>query len=290
MPSHELTFDVAARDSEAAEAVCFDTGALSVTLLDAADAPILEPAPGATPLWPNVRCAALFAEEVDRHVVDRALEAALGGSLTNSEWRVIEDRLWEREWLKDFGPMRFGARLWVCPHGLTPPQADAIVVWLDPGLAFGTGTHATTAMCLAWLDSIDLHALDVVDYGCGSGVLAIASLKLGARHADAIDRDPQALIATRDNALRNDVSTAIDVRSTEDPPPLGDVLVANILAEPLIALAPTFASLVRRPGLIALSGILGSQADAVARAFTPWFDMRPFAAHAGWVCLEGVRR
>jgi ribosomal protein L11 methyltransferase len=290
MPYLQLTFDIAARDAEAAEVACLEGGALSVTLLDAADAPILEPAPGETPLWPKVRFAALFAEDVDRDGVDRVLEAALGGPLTNPEWRVIEDRVWEREWLKDFGPMRFGARLWVCPHGQTPPEPDAIVVWLDPGLAFGTGTHTTTAMCLAWLDSIELHALDVVDYGCGSGVLAIAALKLGARHADAIDLDPQALIATRDNALRNGVSTAIDVRSTGDPAPLGDVLIANILAEPLIALARTLASLVRRPGLVALSGILGSQAEAVARAFTPWFDMRPFAAHDGWVCLEGVRR
>lgn len=290
MPFLQLTFDVAARDSEAAEAACFEAGALSVTLLDAAEAPILEPAPGATPLWPTVRLAALFAGDADRAAIDSELATQLGDSMSHPSWKAIADRAWEREWLKDFRPMRFGSRLWVCPNGQAPPQRDATVVWLDPGLAFGTGTHATTAMCLTWLDSIELHTLDVVDYGCGSGVLAIAALRLGARRAAAIDLDPQALIAARDNALRNGVSAAIEVLSTSDPAPLADVLVANILAEPLITLAPRLASLVRRRSLIALSGILASQAEAVASAFTPWFDMRPFAARDEWVCLEGVRR
>lgn len=290
MPFLQLTFEVAARDSEAAEAVCFDAGALSVTLLDAADAPILEPAPGATPLWPTVRLAALFRDDADRGAIDVALALHLVSSLAAAKWEVIADRVWEREWLKDFKPMRFGSRLWVCPHGQAPPQRDATVVWLDPGLAFGTGTHATTAMCLTWLDSIDLQSLDVVDYGCGSGVLAIAALRLGARRAAAIDLDPQALIAARDNALRNGVSAAIEVLLTSDPAPLADVLVANILADPLITLAPRLASLARQRSLIALSGILGPQAEAVASAFTPWFHMRPFATRDEWVCLEGVRQ
>lgn len=290
MPYLQLTFDIAARDAESAETACLELGALSATLLDAADAPILEPAPGVTPLWPTVRLATLFPRDVDRDAVDTGLAALLGGLMTNANWEVLEDREWEREWLKDFRPMRFGARLWVCPNAQAPPLSDATIVWLDPGLAFGTSMHATTAMCLTWLDSIDLHARDVVDYGCGSGVLAIAALKLGARRAAAIDLDPQALIAARDNALRNDVAAAIEVLSTSDPAPLTDVLVANILAEPLISLAPRLAPLVRPQGLIALSGILASQAEAVASAFTPWFDMRPFATRDEWVCLEGVRR
>lgn len=286
----QLAFDIAARDSEAVEAACFDAGALSVTLLDAANAPILEPAPGATPLWPTVRLAALFPADADRAAIDTALAPHLVFLMAVAKWEVIADRVWEREWLKDFRPMRFGARLWVSPSEQAPAQSDATVVWLDPGLAFGTGTHATTAMCLAWLDGIDLQARDVIDYGCGSGVLAIAALKLGARRAAAIDLDPQALTAARDNALRNGVSARLEVLSTADPPPLADVLIANILAEPLIALAPRFASLLYPRGAIALSGILASQADAVASAFTPWFDMRPFAARGEWVCLDGVRR
>lgn len=290
MPFQQLTWVIAAGDAEAVESACLQAGALSVSLFDAADSPILEPALGATPLWPAVRLQALFAEGTDRATVRFVLETLLGRGAVEVSWETVPDRAWEREWLKDFVPMRFGVRLWVCPQGQAPPQADATIVWLDPGLAFGTGTHATTAMCLTWLDGVDLHGVDVIDYGCGSGILAIAALKLGARRATALDLDPQALTATHDNAFRNGVAGSIRVQPASEWPPLADVLLANILAEPLIALAPTLQGLVHRAGAIVLSGILRAQTEAVASAFAPWFDMRPFATRDDWVCLEGVRR
>jgi ribosomal protein L11 methyltransferase len=170
-----------------------------------------------------------------------------------------------------------------------PPAGEATVVWLDPGLAFGTGTHPTTALCLEWLDSAALHALDVIDYGCGSGILAIAAAKLGAGKVTAVDIDPQALSATRDNAVRNGVSDRIVTRTPAEPLDPADVLLANILSEPLIALAERFASLVRPGGRLVLSGILVSQAEAVTVAYRPWFDIAPFATRDSWVCLYGVK-
>ena len=289
MPALQLSIET--RDPEALEAACFEAGAVAVTLLDAADVPILEPAPGATPLWPLVRLVALFEERADRAAIGRAIEDVTGQGLPgNARFELIADRPWEREWLRDFRPMRFGARLWVCPHGQFPAQDDATIVWLDPGIAFGTGSHETTAMCLSWLDVTDVRGLEVTDYGCGSGILAIAAAKLGARLASAVDLDPQALVATRDNAQRNGVAERIEILSTADPAPLADVLLANILAQPLIELAPRFKSMVRPGGVLVLSGILSSQAVAVASAYAPWFDMRSFATLHDWVCLEGVRR
>lgn len=305
MPALQLTFETSS--PEDLEAACFAAGALAVTLLDAANAPIagsgsgiagggsaiLEPAPGETPLWPQVRLVALFEQGTDPAAARLAIESALGeafaGTLGTMNAEELADRPWEREWLKDFRPMRFGTRLWVCPHDQAPPQTDAIVVRLDPGLAFGTGTHETTAMCLSWLDAAQLQHLDVADYGCGSGILAIAALLLGARSASSIDLDPQALVATRENARRNGVEGSLEVLSVTDPRPLVDVLLANILAQPLIDLAPGLKSMVRPGGIAVLSGILESQAEAVASAYAPWFDMRPFATRNDWVCLEGVR-
>lgn len=288
MPALQVTIDT--RTPEPVEAACFACGAQSVTLLDADDTPILEPAVGSTPLWPRVRLVALYPQGTEPQRVRTALEASLGVPLADARFEMVEDRVWEREWLKDFRPTRFGARLWVCPHDQSPPQHGAVTLRLDPGLAFGTGTHETTAMCLTWLDSAELRGLDVLDYGCGSGILAIAALLLGARYASALDIDPQALLATRDNARRNGVEGSLEVLSADDPAPLADVLIANILAQPLIDLAPALKSLVRPRGVAVLSGILVSQAAAVASAYAPWFDMRPFATRNDWVCLEGVRR
>jgi ribosomal protein L11 methyltransferase len=263
---------------------------LSVTLSDAADAPILEPAPGATPLWPTVRLAALFAGDRRPDEIIAALAKSLAAPLPPHRFEPVADRAWEREWLKDFHPMRFGSRLWICPHGRPPPDAEATVVWLDPGLAFGTGTHPTTALCLEWLDSAALHALDVIDYGCGSGILAIAAAKLGAGSVTTVDLDPQALLATRDNAERNGVSDRIVTRTPDEALDPADLLLANILSEPLIALAPRFARLVRPGGRIVLAGILISQAETVTGAYRPWFDIAPFATRDSWVCLHGVKR
>jgi ribosomal protein L11 methyltransferase len=205
-------------------------------------------------------------------------------------FEVLPDKAWEREWLRDFRPMRFGRRLWVCPGGVPAGTPDAIRIELDPGLAFGTGTHPTTALCLEWLDSQDLAGRQVVDYGCGSGILAIAAAKLGAARVVAMDIDPQALIATRENAERNGVSGALGVTGEPRlPARSADVLLANILAGPLVELAPQFAKAMRPSGRLALSGLLAEQAETVTAAYRPWFDIATAATRDGWALLAGRR-
>src|SRR5262245_15784779 len=204
---------------------------------------------------------------------------------------TLVDKVWEREWLRDFHPMCFGQRLWVAPHHSHVHTKGAVIVRLDPGLAFGTGTHATTAMCLAWLDENAGHGQLAIDYGCGSGVLAVAAARLGARAAYAFDIDPQALTATRDNAAANQVGEQVRVVETEDALPRGaDILLANILCGPLCNLAARFADLAAPGGKIVLAGLLASQADEVTRAHAPWFDISPFATRDGWTALAGSRR
>jgi len=189
MPDLQLTFDVGSADPAPIEETLTSLGATSVTLEDAADDPVLEPAPGETPLWPTVRLRALFREDADPRAIQAGLVELLPPT-TLLRFEVLEDRPWEREWLRDFHPMRFGRRLWVCPDGQAAGDANAVRVALDPGLAFGTGTHPTTALCLEWLDGSELRGCRVIDYGCGSGILAIAALKLGAAEAFAYDIDP----------------------------------------------------------------------------------------------------
>jgi ribosomal protein L11 methyltransferase len=289
LPFLQFTADVGAADPGLLEEACFLAGALSVTLTDAADNPVLEPAPGATPLWPTIRLSALFPEQ-DPQRVAALLTTFLDEPLPLHRFEEVRDRLWEREWLKDFRPMRFGKRLWVCPHGAPAPDEDAVVVWLDPGLAFGTGSHPSTRLCLEWLDAAQLNGSEVIDYGCGSGILSIAALRLGARSVVAVDIDPQALIATHDNAARNDVAERVVTFPPEAPIASADILLANILSGPLLELAPRFATLVRPGGRLVLAGLIVSQAGPVTLAYRPWFDIRPSGAHDDWVCLEGVRR
>jgi ribosomal protein L11 methyltransferase len=294
MPFQQLTIDIGAHDPQPVEDALFELGAVSVTLVDAADDPVLEPAPGQTPLWLTVVVRALFADDADPVTLDRELRAMVGDWLPLSSCERIEDKAWEREWLKDFRPMQFGRRLWVCPGGMPAGDRAAVRVELDPGLAFGTGTHATTALCLTWLDSLPesgLRGSTVIDYGCGSGILAVAAIKLGAARAVAMDIDPQALLATRQNAERNAVQERVEV--TGDPEALGvqaDLALANILAGPLVELAPRLARLLRPGGRIALSGLLVGQADAVAAAYQPWFDIALHASRDGWGLLGGLRR
>jgi len=290
VPHLQLTIDIGPRDPAPYEDALFDLGARSVTLEDAADDPVLEPAPGATPLWPTVVVKALFDASADAGGIVAALASRLPGTPT-PRVEVVADRAWEREWLRDFRPMRFGRRLWVCPGGMPAGDADAIRIELDPGLAFGSGTHPTTALCLEWLDAQSLAGTTVVDYGCGSGILAIAAARLGARRVRAVDIDPQALIATVENAARNGVADAIEATSDPTLAPAGaDVLVANILAGPLVELAPRFAAAVVPGGRIALSGLLSEQADAVTAAYRPCFHIGPARERAGWVLLGGHRR
>jgi ribosomal protein L11 methyltransferase len=278
-------------DPGSVEAACFDAGALAVTLSDMRDDPVLEPAPGEVRLWPATRLCALFSAERASAQLIAALGAVLGVTAERIEVAAVEDRVWEREWLAGFHAMRFGRRLWIAPSHEPVSAPGAVVVELDPGLAFGTGTHPTTALCLEWLDAHPPEDTTVIDYGCGSGILAIAAARLGASAAYAWDIDPQAHIATRDNAQRNRVATIVRLAAAEADLPRGaDLLLANILAAPLIELAPRFAQLVRPDGAVVLSGLLDENADAVTAACAPWFDTRVFSGRDGWICLAGVRR
>lgn len=301
MPFLQLALAVGSADPAPFEEALLGAGALSITLEDAADNPVLEPAPGTTPLWPSVQIKALFDADADPAQIEAALRKVLSRPVPDLDFQELADRIWEREWLKDFHPMRFGKRLWICPDGQRPssgllpvPSARSpqpCFIDLDPGLAFGTGTHPTTALCLEWLDGADLHGKTVLDYGCGSGVLAIAALKLGAASAAAVDIDPQAVTATLDNAQRNGVADRLTVSTVAgmDAAP-ADAVLANILAEPLEALAPVLAALVRSGGNIVLSGLLTHQASRVAQQYAPWFDIGPMSVRDDWARIDGVRR
>jgi ribosomal protein L11 methyltransferase len=286
-----LSFPLGLLDAEAAENACFECGATSVTFTDERDDPVLEPAPGEFRLWPATRLQALFSGDEDEAVITRTLVQMLKIPEESITFSRIADRAWEREWLKDFHAMRFGGRLWVAPHHETVDEPGAVVVRLDPGLAFGTGTHPTTAMCLQWLEAHVEPRSQIIDYGCGSGILGIAAVKLGAREAHCFDIDPQALLATRENAEANGVANIVRVYESPDRLPRGvDLLVANILSGPLCELAPSFAGLVRPDGPLVLAGLMSYQVPEVTQAHSAWFDMQPFARRDDWVGLAGRRR
>ena len=286
----QISFDLGALPIEAAEQACVDCGASAITLADARDEPVLEPAPGEMRLWPATRLQALFAPGTPRDTTVHGLGVALGLDPAELEVRWIADRAWEREWLREFHARRFGRRLWICPHHEQVTDPGAAVVRLDPGLAFGTGSHPTTALCLEWLDAHPPVDRDVIDYGCGSGVLALAAARLGAHTVHCFDIDPQALIATRDNAAVNRLSGHI--RPCESAEALAApvaLLMANILLTPLVALAPRFGALVRPEGGILLAGLLESQTEEARQAYSPWFTLSPFGAREGWIGLSGSR-
>ncbi len=268
-------------------------GAVSVTLSDAADEALLEPAPGESPLWQQTRVSGLFPGDTDTQRLHSQIgEAAKPGECGDLQLERLQDRPWERVWLENFHPLRFGRRLWVCPAGQRPPlHANDVVVDLDPGLAFGTGTHQTTALCLGWLDSADLRGKTVIDFGCGSGILAIAALKLGAAQVVAVDHDPQALDATRDNAEKNAVLEQLQIRHSKELPDIrADLLLANILAGTLIELEPSLADHCRGGGTILLSGILEDQQQAVVDAYTGDFQITASETRDEWLLLEARRR
>ena len=266
-------------------------GAVAVTLGDAGDEPMLEPGPGETPLWQATRITGLFEGDTDadalRSAIDQALNTDGSRSLTLNR---LEDRDWERAWMDQFQPMQFGRRLWVRPSGKEVAQRDAVIVDLDPGLAFGTGTHQTTALCLSWLDGHDLRGKHVIDFGCGSGILAIAALKLGASSAVAVDHDPQAVLAARDNARRNQVADRIKVLHSDDfTGETADLVLANILANILIDLSPSILGLLNPGGQLVMSGILQAQATAVTRAYAGRLDFAPPVTRDDWILLHGQR-
>ncbi len=282
-------------DGDAVEAVFEDFGAVSVTLTDAGDNPVLEPGPGETPLWQDTTITALFTVDTPIDGLQSALRRALHlDILPKHHVEDLEERVWEREWLKEFGPMQFGKRLWIHPKGHPQQSVDDVVIQLDPGLAFGTGTHATTALCLEWLDAQQLTGKTILDYGCGSGVLAIAGLKLGCSRATGMDIDPQAVLATRQNAADNAVAENLEVfGSADEICGKFDVVVANILAGPLIEFAESITSTLGERGILALSGVLCEQAEDVMGAFAPWieFDDPVFREQDGqvWSRLTGKR-
>ena len=289
----QLSLQAIDHTAEQLEDALLQVGALAVTLHDAGDQPVLEPGPGETPLWPQTCVTGLFDAQTDIEVIKRQLHCILHTPiLPECRLAELEERDWVRVWMDDFHPMRFGQRLWICPTTQTPPDPDAINIRLDPGLAFGTGTHPTTALCLEWLDGVDMTEQTVLDYGCGSGILAIAAAKLGARWVWAVDIDPQALLASDDNAAENDVENRLTLAEPAELPPtlIVDVLVANILAGVLVRLAPEFARRVKPGGRLALSGILEQHADAVQAAFARDFTFARPRQREDWVLLEGTRK
>ena len=262
-------------------------GALSVSMEDAGDQPLFEPKPGETPLWSNTQVTALFEGETDSIRLRSQLESVFGKerSLVFSD---LEDQVWERAWMEHFKPMQFGQRLWICPTGFTPPDPSAVNVILDPGLAFGTGTHPTTALCLEWLEGLSLEGKRLVDFGCGSGILAVAALKLGCIEAHGIDIDPQALTASKDNAIKNNVLDRLTVSfPNASEPRVWDVVVANILAGPLVELKEAILKYLKPDGFLALSGLLEPQAASVQAAYAEQVDFGPLRVLDGWVMLSG---
>ena len=292
MPWLQVRLAIRPEQAETYEDALLEVGAVSVTFMDAEDQPIFEPDLNTTPLWSNTHLLALFEADAQAEQVFAHLQLLTGEPLPEHQAEVVEDQDWERSWMDNFQPMRFGRRLWIVPSWHAAPEPDAVNLLLDPGLAFGTGTHPTTALCLEWLDGQALQDVQVLDFGCGSGILAIAALLLGAREAVGTDIDVQALEASRDNAGRNGIADQrLALYLPEQMPAMqADVLVANILAGPLVSLAPQLAGLVRPGGLLALSGILAEQGSDVAAAYADAFDLDPIAERDGWVRISGRRR
>jgi len=284
----ELT--VPASAVQAVEQALEELGALSVALADPGSEPILEPAPGAMPLWQHVTVTALLPAQCSPSAVRRRLRSALGGRPPRLRLTALEERDWVREFREQLRPARFGARLWICPPGEDCPDAAAARVTLEPGLAFGSGSHPTTALCLEWLAGLDLEGRAVLDWGCGSGVLAISALALGAERALGVDIDPQALEAARSNALRNGQADRLSVALPTEVPASAryDVVVANILADTLVGLAPILRHHCSAGARVALSGILAAQADGVRAACTSWFDLGQAVELNGWALLTGT--
>jgi ribosomal protein L11 methyltransferase len=288
----QLKIDSTKAEAPAIEALLEEIGAAAVLMEDSADQPLLEPPPGATPLWDATRVVGVFTVDSELDAVVEYLEVRLGHALPAHRIEVLEDKDWVRAWMDHYHPMCFGTRLWVVPSWTPPPEPNAINLLLDPGLAFGTGTHPTTALCMEWLDSLDLNDKVVIDYGCGSGILAVAALLLGAKEAYCVDNDHQALTATRDNAERNGVAARIHTFMPEDMPSVSaDVIVANILAGPLAILAPTLTGYSHAGTHIALSGIIKTQVPELRDVYEQWFDMSGLAIkEEDWCRLSGTRR
>jgi len=297
MPWVQLTLSSSPENSEFLEDMLLLCGAGAVSMLDGADQPVFEPIKGTTPLWQDTQVMGLFEADTDADALLDYLGNGWKATFANAPFpnyklEILEDKDWERQWMDRFEPLKFGSCLWVCPSWKPVPDPMAVNLMLDPGLAFGTGSHPTTALCLQWIAEQDWQGKTVIDYGCGSGILAIGAMLMGAKRVLGVDNDTQALTATKDNAQRNGIAAqAIPVFLPENTPKEAvDVMLANILAGPLIDMAAHLAELTKARGLITLSGILEQQADAVVKAYSPWFDMHTVASKDEWVRIDGIKR
>ncbi|NOQ88289.1 MAG: 50S ribosomal protein L11 methyltransferase [Gammaproteobacteria bacterium] len=291
----QIAINTTKNHAETAENCLFSAGAQTVTLTDAADQPILEPGPDETPIWNTVIITGLYTFEDNQQVLLDSIEHCLSGIEFSYSTEILEDQNWTRAWMEHFHAMQFGRRLWVCPLHIEPPEPEAINLRLDPGLAFGTGTHPTTSLCLRWLDQNIDGQTALLDYGCGSGILAIAACMLGVKRADGVDIDPQALTATHDNAETNLVTKKIKTFLPDDyqkqhSDTQYDLVVANILSGPLAELAPMLASHTKTGGDIVLSGILKEQAEPLIDTYSEYFKMDAAEFEEDWVLLHGVKK
>jgi ribosomal protein L11 methyltransferase len=290
MPWHQLTVTTTEKSAPKVAKHFTHLKAVSVTYLDAEDEPVYEPKIGETKIWTNTQVEALFELDVAPEFVKAEMNRKFKTIGDTWQYQFIEDQAWERAWMEFYKPMKFANRLWVCPTDQEQREEGTVCLTLDPGLAFGTGTHPTTALCLEWLASNDLTGKTVIDYGCGSGILAVAAILLGAKEAHAVDIDPQALTATRDNALKNAVSDKIHCYLPENFKPFeADVVLANILAKPLIDLSQNICALVAQNGDLVLSGILAEQADSVISAYSEKIDFAPRVQQEDWIRLNGKK-
>ncbi len=293
MAWQQLKIRTSAAHSEPLEQLLLEFGAVAISFIDAEDQPLFQIEPGSTVIWDATILVALF--ELDHDLSQCLAILSLHPAVDNGAdltIEILQDQDWERAWMDEFHAMQYGPALWICPSWQTPPDPLAINIMLDPGLAFGSGTHATTALCLQWLSGFDLSNKTVVDYGSGSGVLAIGAALLGADRVIAVDNDPQAITATIDNSRRNHIDSAVlSAHLPQDTPQTqADVLIANILAGPLLTLAPTLVSLLKPSGSIVLSGILEEQISMILQVYEPLFEMQPHLIKDGWVRLSGTRK
>ncbi|GAA0559212.1 50S ribosomal protein L11 methyltransferase [Rheinheimera aquimaris] len=289
MPWIQLRVTTTEEKAEQVSDMLMGWGAQAVSFLDAHDTPIYEPMPGEVIYWTNTVVVGLFdAEHPMDKVVNQLKQVSFFKGEPDFKLEQLEDKDWEREWMDNFHPIKFGKRLWVCPSWRDIPDPTAVNVMLDPGLAFGTGTHPTTALCMQWLDATIQPEQTVVDFGCGSGILGIAALKLGAKRVIGVDIDPQAIEASTANAKRNSVEGEIELYLPKDQPKdfQADVVLANILAGPLAELKDVISAYVKPGGLLALSGILESQAQSVMAAYSDEFSFDPIAVQDEWVRLS----
>jgi len=286
----QFRLDTSADLAPACEEQLLALGAVAVTLQDNADQPLYDQELGATPLWQETCVTGLFPASTDTQALWQALPESTQQS---ARYRadILEDKDWEREWMQHYKPLQFTEKLWICPSWLEPPDPEAVNIRLDPGLAFGTGTHPTTAMCVRAIANLESRHKRVLDYGCGSGVLAIAALLLGAEWAMGVDTAPQALVATRNNAQNNGITAQqLEVSLPGEPCAPVQLVVANILAGPLCGLAETLCSHLLPGGEILLSGILKEQVPDLTAAYSAWLELSVLSEDAGWVVLYGRRQ